>query len=144
MIFEFDTSTIELESIPDLTTYMYFKISVRLTWHPPFWGWQGWCWPWIQTGGPVPGTGDRSCGAHTGWPGWRITACPGPSLKPTEQHHRVRQRGKILQNRVRQRAQCSKDSFTMYLSYGTLVCIELNGAIESKTILQLPINIIQC
>lgn len=69
-------------------------ISVRLTWHPPFWGWQGWCRPWTQTGGPVPGTGDRSCGAHTGWPGWRITACPGPSLEPTEQQHRVRQRAK--------------------------------------------------
>lgn len=91
VISKFDTLTIELESIPNLTRQY---ISVGLTWHPPFWGWQGWCLPWTQTGGPVPRTGGRSCGAHKGWPGWRITACPGPSLEPTEQQNRVRQRAK--------------------------------------------------
>lgn len=49
---------------------------------------------------PVPGTGDKSCGAHTGWPGWRTGACPGPSPEPADRQTDIEIKGTERQSDI--------------------------------------------
>ena len=52
---------------------------------------------------PVPGTGDKSCGAHTGWPGWRTGACPGPSPEPADRQTDIEIKGTERQSDIDKR-----------------------------------------